>query len=111
VSVTIEIPHHDPSRTVSRGVRDGRLERPIAIAQKDRDGVAPVILDGQVEVSVAGEIPGHHVTRSRYGIRDRGLERAVAVAREDRHVAWTGKPIGDGQIELAIAGEVAGHDR
>ena len=64
-----------------------------------------MVRHGQIDSSVAVEVPGHDRARNVSDrIVDGGLERPVSVAHQDRDVAGVG--IRDGQVELPVAAEI-----
>ncbi len=69
----------------------------------------PCVCNGQVEPSVAVEVPRHdRVWGQPDGVGHLGLEGAVAVAQQ--HGDAVGADVRDGQVESAVAVEVSRHD-
>ena len=83
----------------------GLLERTVAVARQDRDGLGGFVENGQAEVAIASEIAGcngRRVGSDRVG--GRYLETAVAFAEQHGDIA--GSIIRRGQVEAAVAVEI-----
>jgi len=111
-TVAGEIARHDRiGRTGDRQAdHRRRLERPVAVAQGDRDGIGARQGDGHVEVvvAVAVEVADHDRGRAQSGIsecagRGGGLKRPIAGPQVD--------PVWGDDVEDAVVGEVADGDR
>src|SRR5208283_4494465 len=95
------------------GRRGGR-KRAVTLIQKDADGAASIVGDGQIGLAVAVEI-AHRDAAWVFAARaiggGGGGKRAVALVQENAHRSRGADAIaviGHGQIELAVAVEI-GH--
>ena len=61
LAIPREITRHQRLRKESRLERHRRLERAIAVAQEDHDGFRRPVRQGQVELTIAREVPGDDI--------------------------------------------------
>src|SRR5207244_9573761 len=96
--------------SITGRVVDGRLERAVAVAEENRNGVVVAVRHGDVGLPVAIEVgDGQRYRRAARGENVFRSERPVGLAEKDGDRRL--RDIDDGDVDLAVAVDVGGGNR